>query len=96
MLEKIYANAWRTSVSDNSISKRFSHAAQKYEANGSWDVMMVPISELDANVTIINPKKVRVDGVNYALKACPIGGCSGNGDYYELKPILKNNESKAS
>lgn len=96
MLENIYANAWRTSVSDYSISKRFSHAAQKYEANGSWDVMMVPISELDANVTIINPKKVRVNGVTYALKACPIGGCSGNGDYYELKPLIKNNESKAS
>ena len=47
MLENIYANAWRTSVSDNSISKRFSHAAQKHEANGSWDVMMVPITELD-------------------------------------------------
>lgn len=94
MLENIYANAWRTSVSDYSISKRFSHAAQKYEANGSWDVMMVPITELDANVEIINPKKVRVNGVTYALKACPIGGCSGNGDYYELKPIQKNDESK--
>lgn len=60
MLENIYANAWRTSVSDYSISKRFSHSAQKYEANGSWDVMMVPITELDANVEIINQKKLEL------------------------------------